>query len=107
MVLQVKLFEMDTDVKKDLQALIPESHRDVVEAVPRGFPKAAVTAALLMGMTLGALFASVAPAWVATAIPAVLLVAFLLYRWRSNAFHDRQMAEIEARGLDWKPQHDA
>ena len=94
-------------MKKDLQALIPESHRDVVEAVPRGFPKAAVTAVLLMGMTLGALVASVAPAWVAPSIPAVLLVAFLLYKWRSNTFYDRRMADIEARGLDWKPQNDA
>jgi hypothetical protein len=94
-------------VKKDLQALIPESHRDVVEAVPRGFPKAAVTAALLTGMTLGALVASVAPAWGAASIPAVLLVASLLYRWRSNTFHDRRMADIEARGMDWKPENDA
>ncbi len=94
-------------MKKDLQILIPESHRDVVEAVPRGFPKAAVNAALLLGMSLGALVATVAPAWVAAAVPAVLLIAYLIYRWRSNKFYDQRMAEIEARELDWKTENDA
>ncbi len=93
-------------MKKDLQTLIPESHRDIVEVVPRGFPKAAVTAALLLGMILGALVAMVAPAWIAAAVPAVLLIAHLIYRWRSNKFYDQRMAEIEARGLDWKTASD-
>jgi hypothetical protein len=37
------------NMRKDIQALIPEAHRDLIEAVPRGFPRPAVTGALLLG----------------------------------------------------------
>ena len=82
--------------------LIPETHRDLIEAVPRGFPKSAVTAALLMGALVGSLWTYVVPQWLAVTLLAILLVAHLLYKRCSDKVFDERFAELEARGLHWE-----
>jgi uncharacterized membrane protein YdjX (TVP38/TMEM64 family) len=88
--------------RTDLQELIPESHRDLVEAVPRGFPKSAVTGALLFGALVGSLWTYIVPPRIAGAILAVLVVGYLMFKVWSDRMFDRRMAALESRGLDWK-----
>ena len=59
---------------KDIQELVPETLREVVEVVPRGFAKSAVIGGILLGAVGGAMITTVAPAWIVAAVPAVLLV---------------------------------
>lgn len=86
----------------DLQKLIPESHRDLVEAVPRGFPKSAVTGAALMGALAGSLWTTIVPQKIAGLILGALVLAYLIYRFRSDKIFDQRMKELQARGMDWK-----
>jgi hypothetical protein len=86
----------------DLQKLIPESHRDLVEAVPRGFPKSAVTGAALMGALAGSLWTTIVPQKIAGLILSALVLAYLIYRFRSDKIFDQRMKELQARGMDWK-----
>lgn len=65
-------------MRKDIQALIPETHRDLVEVVPRGFPRSAVTAALLLGALVGSLWTYIVPPWLAVALLTILIVVYLL-----------------------------
>jgi amino acid transporter len=88
--------------RADLQELIPESHRDLVEAVPRGFPKSAVTGALLFGALVGSLWTYIVPPWLAGAIVAVLVVGHLIYKHRSDKAFDDRMSALQTRGMDWK-----
>jgi hypothetical protein len=88
--------------RTDLQELIPESHRDLVEAVPRGFPKSAVAGALLFGALAGSLWTYIVPAWLAGAIVAVLIVGHLIYKHRSDKTFDDRMSALQTRGMDWK-----
>ena len=90
------------NIRKDIQSLIPESHRDLIEAVPRGFPKSAVSAALLMGALVGSLWTYVVPQWLAVTLLAVLFVVHLLYKHRSDKLFDERLAALEARGLRWE-----
>ncbi len=82
--------------------LIPETHRDLIEAVPRGFPKSAVTAALLMGATAGSLWTYIVPQWLAVSLLAVLFGVYLIYKRRSDKFFDERLAALETRGLHWE-----
>lgn len=86
----------------DLQELIPESHRDLVEAVPRGFPKSAVMGAVLLGAVVGSLWTYIVPHWIAGAILAALVVAHLIYKRRSDKVFDKRMEALQARGMEWK-----
>ena len=86
----------------DLQKLIPESHRDLVEAVPRGFPKSAVTGAALMGALAGSLWTTIVPQKIAGLILSALVLAYLIYRFRSDKIFDQRMKELQASGMDWK-----
>jgi hypothetical protein len=90
------------NIRKDIQSLIPESHRDLIEAVPRGFPKSAVSAALLMGALVGSLWTYVVPQWLAVTLLAILFVAHLLYKRRSDKLFDERLAALETRGLRWE-----
>ena len=86
----------------DLQELIPESHRDLVEAVPRGFPKSAVTGAVLMGALVGSLWTYIVPQSIAGAILAVLVVGYFIYKYRSDKVFDERMKDLKARGVEWE-----
>jgi hypothetical protein len=88
--------------RDDIQMLIPETHRDLVEAVPRGFPRSAVTAALLMGAMAGSLWTYIVPRWLAGAILTVLFVGHLIYKRRSDKAFDDRMSALQTRGMDWK-----
>ena len=88
--------------RTDLQELIPVSHRDLIEAVPRGFPKSAVTGSLLFGGMVGSLLTYIMPPWAAGAILAALAVAHLIYKHRSDQVFDERMAALQSRGIDWK-----
>lgn len=88
--------------RKDIQTLIPESHRDLIEAVPRGFTKSAVIAALLLGALVGSLWIYVVPQWLAVALLASLFVAHLVYKRRSDKVFDERLAALETRGLRWE-----
>ena len=90
------------NIQKDIQTLIPDSHRDLIEAVPRGFPKSAVIAAVLLGALVGSLWTYVVPQWLAVILLAVLFVVHLLYKRRSDKLFDERLAALEARGLRWE-----
>ncbi|MDA0813226.1 MAG: hypothetical protein O3C21_12670 [Verrucomicrobia bacterium] len=92
---------------KDLQELIPESHRDVVEAVPRGFPKSAVIGALLMGALAGSLWTYIVPQSIAGGILATLVVGHFIYKYRSDKAFDKRMEALKARGMEWKGDADS
>jgi len=94
-------------MRRDIQELIPEIHRDLIEAVPRGFPKSAVTGAILLGAAGGALVAVVLPDWIAVAVLAALLVVQRLWAAKSDRNFDQRIAELEARDLDWKDDEDS
>jgi hypothetical protein len=88
--------------RDDIQLLIPETHRDLIEAVPRGFPRSAVIAALLMGAIVGSLWTYIVPQWLAVILLAVLSAVYLLYKRRSDRLFDERLAALEARGLRWE-----
>jgi hypothetical protein len=88
--------------RRDIQALIPETHRDLIEAVPRGFPRSAVTAALLMGAMAGSLWTYIVPQWLAVTLLTVLFAVYLLNERRSDKFFDERLAALETRGLRWE-----
>ena len=88
-------------VSKDLQELIPEPLRDLVEVVPRGVPKSAVTGGLLLGALGGALITMIVPAWIVAAVPAALFVAQRIWVRRSDRDFERRMAELGAHDLRW------
>ncbi|MCP4888226.1 MAG: hypothetical protein GY904_16635 [Planctomycetaceae bacterium] len=93
--------------RRTIQALIPETHRDLIEAVPRGFPKSAVTAALLMGAMAGSLWTYIVPHWLAVSLLAVLLAIYLIYKRRSDRFFDERISALETRGLHWETSEDS
>ncbi|MEL7499372.1 MAG: hypothetical protein AAFN77_17330 [Planctomycetota bacterium] len=88
--------------RDDIQTLIPETHRDLVEAVPRGFPRSAVIAALLMGAMVGSLWTYIVPQWLAVTLLTVLFLAYLSYKRRSDQLFDDRLAALETRGLRWE-----
>ena len=91
-----------TKMKKDIQELIPEEHRNIVEAVPKGFMKSGLHGALLLGGLLGAVICMLLPSW---AIPAIFAVAFIVQRiwvWKSDKDFDKRILELKAQGLTWK-----
>jgi hypothetical protein len=87
--------------RDDIQMLIPETHRDLIEAVPRGFPRSAVTGSLLLGATAGSLWTYIVPQWLAVTLLAVLFAVYLIYKRRSDKFFDERLAALETRGLRW------
>lgn len=87
--------------RTDLQELIPESHRDLVVAVPRGFPKSGVTGSLLLGALAGSLWTYIVPHWIAGGILAVLAVGYFIYKLWSDRMFDRRMGALNARGMQW------
>lgn len=93
-------------MQRDIQELIPEIHRDLIEVVPRGFAKSAVMGALLLGAVAGALLATFIPDWIVAVVPAVLLVVQRIWVRKSNKNFDQRIAELKARGLDWKIDED-
>jgi len=52
-------------MKTEIQELIPDTHQELVEAVPRGFPQSILISGLFMGAFLGALLTYLIPAWLA------------------------------------------
>ncbi|MEL7499229.1 MAG: hypothetical protein AAFN77_16595 [Planctomycetota bacterium] len=88
--------------RKDIQMLIPETYRDLIEAVPRGFPKSAVIAALLMGALVGSLWTCVVPPWLAVTLLTLLFAVYLLFKYRSDKVFGERLAALEARGLRWE-----
>ncbi len=91
-----------SNVRKDIQELIPETHRDLVEAVPRGFPKSAVTSALLMGAAGGALLAIFVPQWMAAGVFTALYMGHQIRGALTDRSYNQRIAELEARDLEWK-----
>jgi hypothetical protein len=89
-------------MRTDIQELIPETHRDLVEVVPRGFAKSAVTGALLMGAAGGALLAVIVPQWLAAGVFAALFLGHRIWVAVSDRSFDQRMAALESRDLEWK-----
>ena len=87
---------------KDIQELIPETHLDLVEAIPRGFAKSAVTGALLMGAVGGSLLAIFVPEWMAAGVFTVLYLGHRIWGAVSDRGYNQKIAELEARDLEWK-----
>ena len=92
--------------QKDIQELIPEAYRDVVEVIPRGFLRGGALSALLFGALLGALLVYVVPVWLVSTVVIILLVIHYLYTKRSDKLYDKRLEELKARDLDWKMEHE-
>ena len=88
--------------RTDLQELLPESHRDLVEAVPRDLMKSLFFNSFLMGAFMGGAVTYMVPQWMAGYLVGALLLGHFLYRWWSEKDLNKRMAELDARGLDWK-----
>lgn len=86
----------------DIQSFIPESHRDLIGAVPRGFPRNAIAGTLLIGALVGSLWTYIVPHWLAATLLIVLIAAHLLFKFKSDRLFDQRMAALEERGLDWE-----
>ena len=99
--LDVRL-EIPIAMQKDIQDLIPETYKDLVEAVPKGLYKGAAQGALLLGGLLGAVACMLVANWMIPGVFAVLLVAQRIWVWKSDRGFDRRIGELEERGLTWK-----
>lgn len=89
-------------MKTDIQKLIPEAHRDVVEVVPKGIPRSAVLGGLLLGGLLGALVCLLVQSWMIPAVFVILLAAQRIWVWRSDKGFDHSIAELDRRDLAWR-----
>lgn len=89
-------------MQKDIQDLIPETYRDLIEAVPKGFSQSAALGALLLGGLLGAIACMLVANWMIPGVFAVLLLAQRIWVWKSDRGFDRLIGELEERGLTWK-----
>jgi hypothetical protein len=93
--------------RREIQELIPSTHRDLIEVVPRGFARSALIGGLLLGAVGGAMLTFVMPAWLTGATVATLFVLQRIHAYRSDRLFDRRMADLEARDLDWKPEEES
>jgi hypothetical protein len=93
---------MEMEKSRDIQSFIPESHRDLIEAVPRGFLREATTGALLLGALAGSLWTYILPHWLAATLLAVLIAAHLLFKHKSDRLFDERLAALEERSLGWE-----
>lgn len=89
-------------MKADIQELIPEVHRDLVEAVPKGTPRSAALGGLLLGGVLGTLVCLFVQTWMIPAVLLTLLAAQRIWVWRSDKNFDHSIAELGRRGLAWQ-----
>ena len=89
-------------MKADIQKLIPEAHRDLVEAVPQGTPRSAAMGGLLLGGVLGTLVCLFVQSWMIPAVLFTLLAAQRIWVWRSDENFDHSIAELGRRGLAWQ-----
>ena len=82
--------------KRELNELVPERYRELVEAVPRGMAKEAIWAALALGALIASLLAAfVVPGeWLAGFFFVVLVVQRVL-RVRSDRKYDAAMAALQ------------
>ena len=87
--------------RREIQGLIPESHRDLVKAVPKGFARSGIHGGILMGAAAGSLLTYIVPAWLAAPVLSALFVAHFLYIRRTDQMFDERMQELHQRGLDW------
>lgn len=94
----------DDPMKNDIQELIPESHRHLIEAVPRGAAASAVNGGLLLGTFGGALIANWIPAQIVAVVPALLFVLHRIWIWKSDRRFETQLETLRAQGLTWGDQ---
>ena len=92
--------------RREIQELIPETHRDLVKAVPKGFARSGIHSGILLGAVAGSLLTYLVPAWLAAPLLCGLFVAHFLYIRRSDALFDERMAELHARNLEWSGEED-
>ena len=93
-------------MQKDIQELIPETHRDLVEAVPKGFSASGVLGGALLGSLLGALACMLVSNWMIPGVFALLFAGQRIWVWRSDKKFDRRVAELRDRGLAWETEDD-
>ena len=85
----------------DIQELIPETHRDLVKAIPRGFAQSALVSGIIMGALFGTLLTYILPKWLAAGLIIALLVGHVVHKRKSDAMFDERMAALGGRGFDW------
>jgi hypothetical protein len=93
-------------MKKDIQEMIPEAHRDLVEAVPKGFLQSSAFGGLLLGGLLGAVTCLLVVNWMTPVVFGTLLLAQQIWAWKSNKDFDRRVEALKQRGLIWKTGND-
>ena len=93
--------------KRDLNELVPEHYRKLVEGVPRGMLKEAVYTALVFGALATAVLAAyvIPPEWLIYFFLGVLVVQRVV-KSMSDKRYDRAMEALEKEGLDWRPEND-
>lgn len=93
-------------MQTDIQELIPDAHRDVVEAVPKGVVRSLAFGGILLGGLMGALLCMLVEGWLVPAVFGSLLAVQRIWVWRSDQSFDRRVAELNRRGLIWQTGHD-
>ncbi|YCM44546.1 hypothetical protein V2O64_00745 [Verrucomicrobiaceae bacterium 227] len=88
-------------MQKDIQELIPEAHRDLVEAVPKGFFESAVLGGILLGSLCGSLLCMLVANWMIPGVFVLLLVIQRIWVWKSDKEFDRRIAAFKSRDLTW------
>lgn len=97
-----KILRNKNIMKTDIQQLIPEASRDLVEAVPKGTPRSAALGGILLGGLLGALACMLVQGWLIPVVFLALLVVQRIWVWRSDKEFDRCLADLGRRGLAWQ-----
>lgn len=92
----------DTAMEKDIQELIPEAHRDLIEAVPKGFSQSSAIGGLLLGGLLGAIACMLVANWMIPIVFGALLIAQRIWVWRNDKGFDKRVEELKERGLAWE-----
>ena len=89
-------------MKTDIQTLIPEQHRTLVEVLPKGLVRSVAHGAMLLGALCGALASMWIPSWTIPFVFAALLLLQRIWVFYSNKRFDASMAELCRSGLIWR-----
>jgi uncharacterized membrane protein YfcA len=91
----------DSTTTTDIQNLIPDQHRKILEVVPKGVLRSTAHGGILLGGLCGALGCLFVPDWLIPIVFAILLIIQRIWVWRSDKAFDARMADLGRSGLAW------
>ena len=88
--------------KNDIQQLVPEKYRELVEVVPKNTLRQGVVDALLLGGLLMAILCNfVSPSYLTWVLVIIFIAQKLRVRW-SNRASDKIEAKMAEENLEWR-----